>query len=223
MPGSGVSERASRTAGRSAPNSTGPIPRPDAATSTSPTASSLERLLAEPLASPARHRPVAGPGSSGGSRRQQGSRRPRDGQADKSQSSRSGRRRNAMREPAAGVAAGDCVDHLTKQGLHQGKLAEQDMIGRAGLGVAEGCSDDLVPRRRRPSRSATWRRRAGRAAPGARRCTRRARQSHRTADGDPGRVVDAGQGGYPLAARFPRPAGCETRPGLAFCPRQPRG
>ncbi len=60
MPSSGVSERASRTAARSAPNSTGPIPRPDAATSTSPTASSLERLLAEPLASPARHGPVAG-------------------------------------------------------------------------------------------------------------------------------------------------------------------
>ena len=179
MPSSGVSERASRTAARSAPNSTGPISRPDAATSTNPTASSLEHLLAEPLASPARHGPVAGPGSSGGSRRQRGSRRPRDGRADKSRSSRSGRRGSAMREQAAGVAAGDCVDHLAKPGLHQGKLAEQDMLGRAGLGLVEGCSDDRVPRRRRPSRSATWRRRAGRAAPGA----RRARQSHRTPTG----------------------------------------
>jgi hypothetical protein len=78
-----------------------------------------------------------------------------------------------MREQAAGVAAGDCVDHLAKPGLHQGKLAEQDMLGRAGLGLVEGCSDDLVPRRRRPSRSATWRRSAGRGAPAARRCARR--------------------------------------------------
>jgi hypothetical protein len=107
--------------------------------STSPTASSLERLLAEPLAGPARHGPVGGRGSSGGSRRQRGSRPTRDGRADKSRSSRSGRRGSAMRKQAAGVAAGDCVDHLAKPGLHQGKLAEQDMLGRAGLGLVEGC------------------------------------------------------------------------------------